>query len=110
MPGCDILEELWRIVRERDAERPPGSYTVRLLEAGVPVIARKVGEEAVEVMVAALAETPERLVEETADLLYHLTVLLYARGVDWGRVFEELEARRRGRSRGEAEDGGDRAG
>ena len=110
MTGCAILEELWSIVRSRDVERPSGSYTVRLLEAGLPLIARKVGEEAVEVVVAALAEDEDRLVSEVADLLYHLTVLLYARGVEWRRVFEELEARRRGRRGGEAEDGGDRPG
>ena len=62
-------------------ERPAGSYTVQLLDRGVPKISQKVGEEAVEVVVAANAEGPERLASEAADLLYHLLVLLQARGV-----------------------------
>ena len=98
--GCDILEELEEVVRERDRLRPRGSYTVELLEKGVGFVARKVGEEAVETVVAALDETPERLTEEVADLLYHLTVLLYLRGVSWRKVFEVLDARRRGAQRG----------
>ena len=96
MTGCEVLHELERVVEERDRKRPPGSYTVELLERGMGFIARKVGEEAVEVVVAALAETRERLEEEVADLLYHLTVLLYAAGSSWERVFAVLEARRRG--------------
>ncbi len=99
MEGC-ILYELEKVVHERARTRPRGSYTVELLEKGTEFIARKVGEEAVEVIVAALSEAPERLAEEVADLLYHLTVLLYARGLNWGRVFQVLEARRRGRRGG----------
>ena len=74
--------ELWRTIAARAAERPAGSYTVELLEQGVGACARKVGEEAVEVAVAALDESDERLVEEAADLVYHLYVLLAARGLD----------------------------
>ncbi len=98
MAGCGVLEELERVVAERARSKPSGSYTVELLERGLGFIARKVGEEAVEVVVAALSEGEDRVVEEVADLLYHLTVLLYARGLGWGRVFEVLEARRRGGS------------
>jgi phosphoribosyl-ATP pyrophosphohydrolase/phosphoribosyl-AMP cyclohydrolase len=85
--------ELWRTVAERAAQRPPGSYTTELLEAGVGACARKVGEEAVEVTVAALDESDERLVEESADLVYHLYVLLAARGVDIAQVEDELRRR-----------------
>jgi phosphoribosyl-ATP pyrophosphohydrolase/phosphoribosyl-AMP cyclohydrolase len=84
---------LWRTIAQRAAERPPGSYTTELLDAGVGACARKVGEEAVEVAVAALDEPDERLVEESADLVYHLYVLLAARGVDLARVEDALAAR-----------------
>lgn len=84
---------LWRTIAERAAERPAGSYTTELLEAGVGACARKVGEEAVEVTVAALDESDERLVEEAADLVYHLYVLLAARGLDIAQVDDVLAAR-----------------
>jgi phosphoribosyl-ATP pyrophosphohydrolase/phosphoribosyl-AMP cyclohydrolase len=85
--------ELWRTIAQRALERPPGSYTVELLEAGVGACARKVGEEAVEVTVAALGESDERLLEEAADLVYHLYVLLAARGLDVSQVDDVLRAR-----------------
>jgi phosphoribosyl-ATP pyrophosphohydrolase/phosphoribosyl-AMP cyclohydrolase len=84
---------LWRTITERAAERPAGSYTTELLEAGVGAVARKVGEEAVELTVAALAEDDVRVVEEAADLVYHLYVLLAARGLDIAAVEDELSAR-----------------
>ena len=68
--------DLWRTISERALERPDGSYTASLLDAGVGACARKVGEEAVELSVAALDEPDERVVEEAADLVYHLYVLL----------------------------------
>jgi phosphoribosyl-AMP cyclohydrolase / phosphoribosyl-ATP pyrophosphohydrolase len=86
---------LWRTIAERARERPAGSYTTELLEAGVGACARKVGEEAVELSVAALDEADERVVEEAADLVYHLYVLLAARGLDIAAVEDEL-ARRAG--------------
>ncbi len=69
-----------------------------MLEAGRGAVARKVGEEAVELMVAALDEADERVVEEAADLVYHLYVLLAARGLDIARVEDELARRGRPRS------------
>jgi len=81
---------LWRTVAERAKERPEGSYVVRLLDEGVAACARKVGEEAVEASVAALAESDERLVEELADLWFHSYVLLAARGLDPTAVEDEL--------------------
>ena len=85
--------ELWRTIAERAQDRPPGSYTTELLDAGVGAVARKVGEEAVEVAVAALDESDERLVEEAADLVYHLYVLLAARGLDVSALEAELARR-----------------
>src|SRR5436309_8694460 len=85
---------LWRAVAERAQERPAGSYTTELLTAGIGACARKVGEEAVELSIAALDETDERVVEEAADLVYHLYVLLAARGLDIAQVEDELRSRR----------------
>ena len=84
---------LWRTIAARALERPPGSYTTELLEAGIGTVARKVGEEAVELTVAALDESDERVVEEAADLVYHLYVLLAARGLDVADVEAELARR-----------------
>ncbi|MBM3678200.1 MAG: bifunctional phosphoribosyl-AMP cyclohydrolase/phosphoribosyl-ATP diphosphatase HisIE [Actinobacteria bacterium] len=84
---------LWRIVAERAATRPEGSYVSRLLDAGVAKVAQKVGEEGVEAALAAVADSDERLVEELADLWFHSYVLLAARGLDPATVEEELQRR-----------------
>jgi len=86
---------LWRTIAERAEKRPEGSYTTKLLNEGTPACAQKVGEEAVEVVRAALVESDERLVEESADLIYHLYVLLASRGVDVAAVDDELTRRAR---------------
>lgn len=92
-PGGHLLTRLAATIAQRAKDRPEGSYTVRTLDAGVPKASQKVGEEAVEVVVAANAETDERLASESADLLYHLLVLLQARGIPLERVWNELEER-----------------
>ena len=79
-PG-DVLAELDALVARRARERPDGSYTSKLLEDGVRRIAQKVGEEGVETALAAVAQDDEALLGEAADLLYHLLVLLRARGL-----------------------------
>lgn len=79
-PG-DFLAELQALVSVRDQERPPGSYTTKLFEAGVRAIAQKVGEEGVETALAAVAQGDAELSGEAADLLYHLLVLLQSRGM-----------------------------
>ncbi len=84
---------LWRTVSERADERPAGSYTAELLDAGTGACARKVGEEAVELAVAALDEEDTRVIEEAADLIYHLYVLLASRGIDLAHVEDELSRR-----------------
>jgi phosphoribosyl-ATP pyrophosphohydrolase/phosphoribosyl-AMP cyclohydrolase len=94
-PGAHLLSRLATTIALRAAERPAGSYTVELLDRGLPKVSQKVGEEAVEVVVAANAEGPERLASEAADLLYHLLVLLQARGVPLDAVLEELAHRSR---------------
>ena len=85
---------LWRTVVERVRDRPEGSYVASLAEAGVERAAQKLGEEAVEAAVSAAAGDG-RLVEEAADVLFHLYVLLAVAGVDIADVEAELAARRR---------------
>jgi phosphoribosyl-AMP cyclohydrolase / phosphoribosyl-ATP pyrophosphohydrolase len=86
---------LWRTIAQRALERPEGSYTAELLNEGIGACARKVGEEGVEVTVAALDESDERVLEEAADLVFHLYVLLAARGLDPAQVEDVLAARAR---------------
>ena len=89
-PGGHLLSRLASVIDARAAERPEGSYTVRLLEAGIPVVSQKVGEEAVELVVAANAQDDARVAAESADLLNHLLVLLKARCVPLHAVMREL--------------------
>jgi phosphoribosyl-ATP pyrophosphohydrolase/phosphoribosyl-AMP cyclohydrolase len=86
--------ELWRTVVERVRERPEGSYVASLADAGIERAAQKLGEEAVEAAIAATAGDG-RLVEEAADVLFHLYVLLAVAGVDVSEVEDELARRRR---------------
>lgn len=92
-PG-DGLAELEAVVAQRERERPVGSYTTRLFEAGMKRIAQKVGEEGLEVALAAVVEDDAALLGEAADLIYHLTVLLRARGLGMSDVERTLAARR----------------
>jgi phosphoribosyl-ATP pyrophosphohydrolase/phosphoribosyl-AMP cyclohydrolase len=94
-PGGHVLTRLATTIGQRAAARPASSYTAQLLAGGVTKISQKVGEEAVEVVVAATSEDDERLASEAADLLYHLLVLLQARGVPLDAVLRELESRAR---------------
>ncbi len=89
---------LWRTVAKRARERPDGSYVTSLLDAGVAASARKVGEEGVEVAVAALGESDQRVIEEVADLWFHSYVLLAARGLDPAQVEAELVTRHQKRT------------
>jgi len=90
----EILASLERTLRSRAAERPEGSYTVKLLDEP-KLIGEKVEEEAEEVVRAAREETDERVAEEAADVLYHLAVLLASREVPQSAVMEVLDERRR---------------
>ena len=96
----DVLEELYAVVEARRRELPAGSYTTYLFEKGLNKILKKVGEEAAETIIAAKDEDPAALKSETADLVYHLLVLLVERGLTLGDLAGEL-ARRRGRKGGE---------
>jgi len=90
-----VIDELYTVLLARKRNAPPGSYTAELLAAGDDEIAKKVGEEAVEVILAAKGQGNERLVAETADLVYHLLVLLAARDLSWDDVLRELASRRK---------------
>jgi phosphoribosyl-ATP pyrophosphohydrolase/phosphoribosyl-AMP cyclohydrolase len=92
-PPAFDLEPLMRVLRSRHAERPEGSYSTTLFNAGRDKILKKIGEEATEVVIAAKGETRERLVSEVADLVFHLSVLLVEAGVEWGDVGAELKRR-----------------
>jgi phosphoribosyl-AMP cyclohydrolase / phosphoribosyl-ATP pyrophosphohydrolase len=91
--GDQILSRLAATIRQRASANPAESYTARLLSSGLSKVSQKVGEEAVEVVVAAHAEDDGRLVSEAADLLYHLLVLLESRGIPLDAVWRELENR-----------------
>ena len=91
----DVVRDLERVIRQRQADMPEGSYTTSLFKDGLPRIAQKVGEEGVEVVIAALAQDDGRLTSEMADLLYHCLVLLVERGLSWSEVEAELANRAR---------------
>jgi phosphoribosyl-ATP pyrophosphohydrolase/phosphoribosyl-AMP cyclohydrolase len=93
-----FIGELESVIEKRIAERPEGSYTARLFAQGPKRIAQKVGEEGLEVALAAVAEGDDKVISESADLLFHLLVLLKSRGVKLERVVKELETRHATRS------------
>lgn len=90
-----VLPELELVVQQRERERPLGSYTTALFEAGIARIAQKVGEEGVETALAAVTADDDALAGEAADLLYHLLVLLRARGLSFADVEKILAKRSR---------------
>ena len=93
--GLEFLGYLERLIADRRRDMPPDSYTTELFTRGLAQIAKKVGEEAVEVVLSA-SEEKQRSIEETADLLYHLLVFLNEREVAFGEVLEELHTRHLG--------------
>ena len=99
MAGEDFLTNLEHVIRDRMETAPEGSYTAQLVAKGISKIAQKVGEEGVELALAGCVEPDDRVVAETADLIYHTIVLLNARGIPLSAVFAELEARHRARSK-----------
>ena len=94
-PPLGFLAELDALVAQRHADRPEGSYTTKLFDGGIRRIAQKVGEEGVETALAAVAQGDEELLGEAADLVFHLTVTLRARGLSLADVAKVLVARHR---------------
>lgn len=88
-----VLDRLFEVIERRRDERPSGSYVVALLDGGLPAITDKVREEADEVVRAACGESDEALAREVADLVFHVFVLLAARGVDPSATYRELARR-----------------
>jgi phosphoribosyl-ATP pyrophosphohydrolase/phosphoribosyl-AMP cyclohydrolase len=93
LPLAGILTQLSDVIAQRAAERPEGSYTVKLLDGGVDRIGKKIGEEAAEVIIAAKNNAPAELTWEMADLLYHSLVLLTQQGVPLETIWVELRRR-----------------
>lgn len=89
----EILDELQSVLAERKATLPEGSYTAQLFQEGVDRIAKKIGEEAGEVIIAAKNDDPEEIALESADLLFHLLLILTDRGVPFDDVLGVLEKR-----------------
>ena len=91
--SLNVVHELAHVILSRKTHAPAGSYTASLFAKGEDEIVKKVGEEAIEVIVAAKGQGHERLVSESADLIYHLLVLLAEKEVKWEEV--EMELRKR---------------
>ncbi len=91
----EVLGALYRTIESRKTNAPEGSYTAKLFAAGEDEMVKKIGEEAIEVVVAAKGQGDARVVSEIADLIYHAMVLLAARGIPWRAVEDELGRRAR---------------
>ena len=91
--GMDTLSRLAATIASRRNADPESSWVAKLHQRGLPVIARKLGEEAIETVIAALSGSREELIGEAADTLFHLLVLLDAKGVSLAEVLAELERR-----------------
>ena len=89
----DTLEDLYRVIESRQLERPEGSYTSYLFDKGIDKILKKVGEEASETIIAAKNDDDRLFVCEVSDLIYHLLVLMVARGIQLNQITSELQRR-----------------
>ncbi len=93
MAKIEFLNEITEIIKKRKLTQPENSYIAELMAEGLPKISQKLGEEAVEVVVAALAEDKARLVSESADLIFHLMILLDSKDLTILDVVKELDNR-----------------
>ena len=91
----DFIDTLFATIQDRKSNPQPGSYTNSLFAAGEDEIVKKVGEEAEEIILAVKGQGQQRIIEETADLVYHLLVMLAAQDLTWDDVRGELEKRHR---------------
>ena len=89
----DFIDQLFATLQDRKANPTTGSYTASLLAQGEDEIVKKIGEEAVEIILAAKGQGNQRIVEETADLVYHLLVLLVSCDLTWDDIRAELKQR-----------------
>tara|TARA_B100001250_G_scaffold370376_1_gene354497 strand:+ start:167 stop:496 length:330 start_codon:yes stop_codon:yes gene_type:complete len=88
-----IMNSLYDTIKSRKGKNTDNSYTAQLFDKGLQHIVQKIGEESTEVVLAAVCETPEKVISESADLLYHLMVLWAEQNINPYSVFEELERR-----------------
>ena len=93
--GAEVLNELYRVIVDRKIAPSGDSYTTALFAGGLDRILKKVGEEAAEVIIAAKNDKRQEIVSETADLLYHLLVLLANEGIEMDKIYNELASRRK---------------
>lgn len=93
MAMTNQIQSLFETIEARKQNPPPGSYTAKLFDAGENEIVKKIGEEAVEVIIAAKGEGDDRVIYEMADLIYHNLVLLAAKNLQWSDVEAELARR-----------------
>jgi phosphoribosyl-ATP pyrophosphohydrolase/phosphoribosyl-AMP cyclohydrolase len=93
--SISFLAKLEGVIAHRATEKPDASYTAKLLAKGINKVAQKVGEEGVETALAGASESDQKVIEESADLLFHLLVLLRARGIALEQVVGKLESRHR---------------
>ena len=93
-PPADVASDLARLIADRHDHPQPGSYTNRLFEGGDNLILKKIGEEAVEVVMACKDDDPKAIAAEAADIVYHLQVALAHHGVPWREVLQVLASRR----------------
>ncbi|MDD2212947.1 MAG: phosphoribosyl-ATP diphosphatase [Oscillospiraceae bacterium] len=89
-----MMDELYAVVKDRQANPREGSYTNYLFDKGIDKICKKVGEESAEVIIASKNNAPDEIIYEVSDLLYHLNVLLVDRDVTWQAIADELASRR----------------
>ncbi len=93
--GGDTFAELFRVIELRKRQKPENSYTARLIDEGVDRISKKIAEESGEVIIAAKNHSRQELLWESADLVYHLMVLLASQDVKWSELADELKKRRK---------------
>ena len=93
MTTSPTIQQLWATIQARKTDMPADSYTASLFRAGENEILKKIGEEAIEIIIAAQGEGDDRVIYESADLIYHLLVLLAARGLSWEQIEVELARR-----------------
>ena len=89
----DFIDQLFNLIQDRKENPKAGSYTNSLFADGEDKIVQKVGEEAVEVIIAAKGQGQQRIIEEGADLIYHFLVMLAEKGLTWDDICNELEQR-----------------
>ena len=91
--SINFLNDLFALIKDRKEKMPEGSYTTKLFESGANRIIQKVGEEAIETVIAAKNRDKNEIVNETSDLIYHLFVMLAEQGIEFKEIVDNLESR-----------------